>query len=98
MRALARLQTLADRLRLGQPTGDAQRRVLAGFAADWLAASRPLQACRAALLLHAAAGKLAVRDTFAPAAADEAAYDVGYERYLRMYRQFAPLFQHGKEA
>lgn len=48
--------------------------------------------------LEAAAGKLAVCDAYTPSAADEAAYDAGYERYLRMYRQFAPLFQHGKEA
>lgn len=48
--------------------------------------------------LDAAAGKLAVTHVFAPVAADVAAYREGYARYLRMYRQFAPLFEHGKEA
>lgn len=48
--------------------------------------------------LTAAAGKLTAGEAFAPDAADAADYDGGYARYLRMYRQFAPLFQHGKEA
>ncbi|MCE5343325.1 MAG: hypothetical protein LLF96_07050, partial [Eubacteriales bacterium] len=48
--------------------------------------------------LEAATGRLAVMDVFAPDAEDAAAYEIGYTQYLRMYRQFAPLFHHRKEA
>jgi len=47
--------------------------------------------------LNSAMGHLAAKDDFLPAAQDVKAYETGYAEYLKMYRQFAPLFQSRKE-
>lgn len=48
--------------------------------------------------LEVATGRLTVKDVFTPAAQDVKAYETGYAEYLKMYLQFAPLFQQRKDA